>query len=140
MGKRLKAKRNRVKGKTPEKDKHHRKPRSLGGTDDQSNLSLVSKVLHQAWHLLFGNKNPFQIARIINRVWLDPKYKFVVCERAPKYSKYSDEDVLKIQMRLLDAHKTVVGTDISAARLMSDTNKFMETHILPQYAAKIFES
>lgn len=58
--------------------KHHRKPRSLGGNNSERNISKVNRDKHDAWHLLFRNYNPHQIATIINNVWLDPDYKFVV--------------------------------------------------------------
>ena len=62
---------------------HHRKPRSLGGTDKRENLSTVYVNEHVAWHKLFGNNDVTTIARIINTVWLDPDYEFVV-RRRPK--------------------------------------------------------
>ena len=34
---------------------HHRKPRSLGGKTEQSNISYVARYKHEAWHLLFDN-------------------------------------------------------------------------------------
>lgn len=45
---------------------HHRRPRSLGGTDDSFNISYVIKKDHCAWHLLFGNMNAYQIADWLN--------------------------------------------------------------------------
>jgi 5-methylcytosine-specific restriction endonuclease McrA len=60
---------------------HHRKPRSLGGTNERSNLSTVLEVEHQAWHRLFSNNDPATIARIINTVWLDPEWEFVPVRR-----------------------------------------------------------
>lgn len=60
------------------RDNHHRKPKSLGGSDEPSNLVRVTKEKHQAWHLLFANSTPDEIARIVNEIWLDPDYEFVV--------------------------------------------------------------
>lgn len=66
-------------GKVEKKlDWHHRKPRSLGGNNGDRNMSQVNAVQHQAWHILFRNRDPFEIAAIINAVWLDPDFKFEV--------------------------------------------------------------
>ena len=60
--------------------RHHRKPTSLLGKTEQRNISVVPKNKHEAWHLLFSNNSPEEIASIINRVWLDPDYHFT-CNR-----------------------------------------------------------
>lgn len=57
---------------------HHRRPTSIGGTDDPVNISRVSIGKHVAWHLLFKNNVPLEIAKIINTIWLDPDYTIVV--------------------------------------------------------------
>lgn len=59
------------------RDTHHRKPRSLGGDDSPRNLSNVLRVEHEAWHVLFANWSPAQIARTINTYWLDHDFKMV---------------------------------------------------------------
>jgi hypothetical protein len=64
--------------------KHHRRPRSQGGGNEPENISVVNRDKHDAWHFLFKNYNPEQIAIIINNVWLDPRYKFVVKKRKEK--------------------------------------------------------
>ena len=56
---------------------HHRKPSSKGGQTNERNISHVSTKRHQAWHTLFYNLDPEEIASIINRVWLDPDYEFI---------------------------------------------------------------
>ena len=61
--------------------RHHRKPRSLGGGNDERNISKVNRDKHDAWHLLFKNHPPERIAIIINNVWIDPEYEFVVFRR-----------------------------------------------------------
>lgn len=60
-----------------ERDRHHRKPRSIGGTNDHENISIVPRNKHEAWHLLFANCTPDQIAEIISQFWLDPAYCLV---------------------------------------------------------------
>lgn len=61
--------------------KHHRRPKSLGGTDNSQNLSFVQRGQHKAWHRLFDNCPPDSIAHIINAIWLDPRYELVVRRR-----------------------------------------------------------
>lgn len=62
-------------------DKHHRLPRSKGGSNSNSNISLVRKDLHVAYHKLFGNATPDEVADILNKVWIDPAYKLVAVRR-----------------------------------------------------------
>lgn len=65
--------------------KHHRKCRSNGGTDSPKNISIVSEKSHQAWHTIFQDMNPEEIAQVINSVWLDPAYYFECRKRkSPK--------------------------------------------------------
>lgn len=59
------------------KTTHHRKPRSLGGSSNDRNLSEIPHDKHVAWHLLFINWDPFRIAEEINAKYLDPDYEFV---------------------------------------------------------------
>jgi len=56
--------------------RHHRKCRSNGGTSHPSNISLVSRVAHNAFHIVFGSKNPDEICEELNRIWLDRAYRF----------------------------------------------------------------
>ncbi|MEN9852247.1 MAG: hypothetical protein RI996_190 [Candidatus Parcubacteria bacterium] len=121
-----------------EYDTHHRRPRSLGGGNDSANLSDVPKVLHQAWHTLFSNKNPFQIARIINRYWLDPKYKMLVVETRPIYAAYTKDDMLKAQRIFTDAYAAEYARGISGQQLIEDTNAFVRSGTVPNYAKKYF--
>ena len=62
-------------------DKHHRLPRSKGGSNSNSNISLVRKDLHVAYHKLFGNATPEEVAEILNKVWIGPAYKLVAVRR-----------------------------------------------------------
>jgi hypothetical protein len=63
------------------KDKHHRHPRSLGGDDSDRNLSVVTQHLHRAYHLLFSNGTPYDIASILNAVWISPNYELIARRR-----------------------------------------------------------
>jgi hypothetical protein len=57
--------------------RHHRKPQSLGGGNEDENISVVPCYQHQAWHDLFSNFDPETIAKIINQKWLDTSFKFM---------------------------------------------------------------
>lgn len=57
---------NPVVKKTTQTEEHHRRPRSLGGSGNSSNLSFVLPRLHRYWHTLFGNMNAYQICNEIN--------------------------------------------------------------------------
>jgi len=63
--------------------RHHRKPKSLGGNGYPRNISTVNATDHMAWHRLFKNGTPYEIATKINEVWLDPDYILVVQRRVP---------------------------------------------------------
>ena len=58
--------------------RHHRKPRSLGGGNEDRNISLLPRVKHAAWHTLFQNWDAYRIAEEVNEMYLDPAYKMVV--------------------------------------------------------------
>lgn len=49
-------------------NKHHLRAKSLGGTDDLSNLIRLDDMRHAAWHLLWGNKTIGEIIAILKRV------------------------------------------------------------------------
>ena len=61
--------------------RHHRRPVSHGGNSKTYNISYVSPQAHQAWHRLFGNSKPQEIADTINAVWLDYEFEFIVRRR-----------------------------------------------------------
>lgn len=63
--------------------KHHRKPRSHGGTvhHPHNNIVLLSEVTHRAWHAIAGNKTPEQIAQLITEVFLDPEWHLIAKRR-----------------------------------------------------------
>ena len=60
---------------------HHKRPRSLFGTNEPNNLIYIKATHHTAWHTLFKNFGPHRIAKLINKLYLDPDYEFVVVER-----------------------------------------------------------
>lgn len=66
--------------------RHHRKPRVLGGKNEERNISFIPQHKHRAWHLITRQPNgdestPGQIAQILNEFYLDPDYMFVVRRR-----------------------------------------------------------
>ena len=63
------------------KSTHHRKPRSIGGTEEERNRSELPISRHRAWHTLFQNWTPQRIAREITDRYLDPDYKMVVVKK-----------------------------------------------------------
>lgn len=60
-------------------EEHHRRPRSLGGTNNPSNISYVRKREHTAWHVFVGNMNAYQICGLLNQCKQKPKNMQVVC-------------------------------------------------------------
>ena len=63
--------------------RHHRLPKSLGGSNSNRNISFVTQTQHRGWHTLFSNHTAPTICGIINEKWLDPAYKFI-CVPADK--------------------------------------------------------
>ena len=61
--------------------RHHRNPKSKKGTGDSSNISIVPVADHNHWHAMFENKHPKEIVKLINTVWLDPRFEFICVER-----------------------------------------------------------
>lgn len=61
-------------------EEHHRRPRSLGGSNDLSNIAYVKGTPHKKWHILFGNLNAVQICNALNASKWKPIRITVVCE------------------------------------------------------------
>jgi hypothetical protein len=57
--------------------RHHKKPKSLGGMDNHENIIMVDDKLHKAFHRVFFNMNPEQIAWELNHNWIDPNWTLV---------------------------------------------------------------
>ena len=74
--------------KTPvNMDKHHRRPRSRGGSNNANNISIVDRKLHVAWHSLVGNMTAPEAARMLSDTWIDPEFYFVAIPRQRASSK-----------------------------------------------------
>jgi hypothetical protein len=69
-----------------EMSRHHKKCRSNGGKTTRRNVIEIKDNLHRAWHTLFGNMLPHEIARLISEVYLDPDYR-MVAELKPRRQK-----------------------------------------------------
>jgi len=67
-------------------ERHHRLPRSRGGTNNhpKHNIVLVSRVLHRAWHSLFANMTAPEVASAITDCWISPDYYLVAIPRKKK--------------------------------------------------------
>jgi hypothetical protein len=61
--------------------RHHRLPRSQGGTGHARNISIVCPQKHAAYHRLFQNYLPPQVAAILNEVWIDLDWELVAVRR-----------------------------------------------------------
>jgi hypothetical protein len=72
------------KPKQRQMDKHHLIPRSRGGTNHPHNLRIVEQAHHRAWHLLFGNMLPDEVASAITDNWISRDYYLVAIPRKKK--------------------------------------------------------
>ncbi|MBI1998913.1 MAG: HNH endonuclease [Parcubacteria group bacterium] len=61
--------------------KHHRRPKSTGGTNSFENISMVTDKEHRAYHILFRDMGPQTIARILSKKWIDPEWCLVACKK-----------------------------------------------------------
>lgn len=55
-------------------ERHHRVPRSRGGSDHTSNISIVRATEHRAFHHLFGNMTAPEIAAMLTDTWIGDYY------------------------------------------------------------------
>lgn len=60
---------------------HHRKPRSIGGTEEERNKIKLPIKLHRAWHVLFQNWTAERIAQEISEQYLDPDYVMIAVKK-----------------------------------------------------------
>ena len=69
-----------------EMSRHHKKMRSNGGKTSSRNVILIKDNLHRAFHTVFGNMTPPEMARLLTEVYIDPDYR-MVAELKPKRQK-----------------------------------------------------
>lgn len=62
--------------------KHHLRMKSHGGSNNRENIVYVDDKLHKAFHRLFQNMTPEQIAWELNHRWIDPKWTMVAVPTA----------------------------------------------------------
>jgi hypothetical protein len=60
---------------------HHRKPRSIGGTEEARNKIELPINHHRAWHRLFQNWTAERIAQEITELYLDPDYEMIAVKK-----------------------------------------------------------
>lgn len=65
---------------------HHRLPTSIGGGNEESNISMLPAHQHDAWHSIVSNHTASTICFLINDKFLDPNYK-LICVPTDKYDK-----------------------------------------------------
>lgn len=87
------------------KDKHHRKTRSRGGTDAPRNISVVPQHLHRAYHLLFGNMTPRELAKMLTDTWIDPDFYLVAIPRKKSRRKTFMQDGKKYLQIIVEIPK-----------------------------------
>ena len=63
--------------------KHHRKPKTNGGTNAERNIVYLRDDLHKAYHLLFGTLPPHQVCKILNEL-IDPDFRLTCQQRKKK--------------------------------------------------------
>jgi hypothetical protein len=78
------------KTKIKRTNKHHKKSRARGGTNDPTNLVLVPTKTHRFYHAFFAEGTyPPDMARKLN-VWIDPDWVMLALpiEDIKKIQKY----------------------------------------------------
>lgn len=61
-------------------EEHHRRPRSLGGTENRANVSYVISRDYKNWHTLLGNMNAYQICNQLNKCTYKPPALKITCK------------------------------------------------------------
>ena len=57
------------------KSRHHLRPRSRNGADIDSNLLILWRTKHDAWHTLFANRTLGEIISVLTRIKEAKNYK-----------------------------------------------------------------
>jgi hypothetical protein len=84
------------------RDRHHRLPRSKKGKNNPENISIVSIADHRAYHQLFRNHLPKEVAAILTKTWIDPSYYLVAIPRKKSQRKIVEEDGKKYLSILIE--------------------------------------
>lgn len=75
------------------RERHHRHPKSRAALyskpiNSEENISLVRREYHSAYHLLFGNMVPEEMAKLLNDVWISPDYYLVAFKKKKKPPRF----------------------------------------------------
>ncbi len=84
------------------KDRHHRKPSSVGGSNDPRNISLVPQEHHRAFHRLFGNDSPKEVARKLTAIWIDPDVYMIALNRHKRKPVVIKKGTVRIVVQVFD--------------------------------------
>lgn len=58
--------------------RHHIRPRSRGGTDDEENIVFIDIRRHETYHKLFDNKTPEEIIEYLVKYFWGGQWEWVV--------------------------------------------------------------
>lgn len=64
-----------------QRERHHRVPRSRGGSNSPRNISVVEAKYHHSFHHLFSNMLAEEIAELLNAKWIDPDKQLICVSR-----------------------------------------------------------
>jgi hypothetical protein len=70
-------------------ERHHRLPRSRGGTDTfpPGNVVNMEQDIHRAWHKIVGNMNAEEVAAMLTDHFIDPRYYLIALPRGRRKPK-----------------------------------------------------
>ncbi len=70
-------------------ERHHRLPRSRGGTDNfpPENVINIEQDIHRAWHRVVGNMTAEEVAAMLTDQFIDPRFYLVAIPRKRKSPK-----------------------------------------------------
>jgi len=76
------ARKRKQKAERSRIERHHRRPRCRGGSNEDINISHVTNGEHDAYHYLFGVDHPREVAKQLSDRWLDPDYYLIAIRRS----------------------------------------------------------
>ena len=105
-------------------EEHHRRPRSVGGTNTPSNISYVPSKKHKFYHTIFGDLNIYQIADKINAYFRPPigflvSVKFINGDEVKKEGIGHDSKNLN---KLIPAWNGLFGKDTPLEECIAELN------------------
>lgn len=65
-------------------DVHHRHPRGRNGSNAEHNKIRVLRSLHEAYHRLFADMMPHEVAKTLNDTWISVEWELVAVRRSPE--------------------------------------------------------